>query len=657
MIAGADGRERLRAIVDAARTQTPLAVETGEDEEHLTAAIRWLFRSQDAVDGRGSAATYNLLLGWEPPYPETTGYIIPSLYAYADGVGSGTDLGREARDRASTMVDWLETVQLPCGAFPGGTGEDGDPNVFNTGQAVFGLVEAARRTDDASYAAAVEEACDWLVDVQDEDGAWRSFDYEGEVHSYTTRVGWALLEGATVVENRADAYRDAAAANLRWARGKRRPNGWFDDAAFTPGDDPFLHTIAYTIRGLLEGGVRLDDDDLVAAARGSADVLLELQRRLGPLKGAYDAEWSPSRYHCLTGNAQMGIVWLRLHELTGEQKYRLAARESAEFLKRHQALSGADPIRGALPGSYPHVGRYLFLRYPNWATKFFADLLMGLAALPTPKSTPSRNDSGPLRVCLLFDGEYTERWAADAIEHMLAETETEISLVVINEDAGLLSSENVKRGVKHPAYAAYRLASSLPLPGTEDASHDDASHDDAVHIGEITGVDGAEWIRTHPTNVDGLWNELPEPVVARVAETSDVVFRRGFGLLRGSILSATEHGVLSYHHGDPRAYRGGPAGFWEYMHGEEEAGTIVGTLTDEGNVGPVHSYRSVDIGDCETWGEVRRKIYTGSVEQLAEAMSRIRDDDRDPMLIDDLGPAYHPPTARDLLAYGHRRYT
>ncbi|WP_436935630.1 hypothetical protein [Halovenus marina] len=637
-------RTRIRTVARAAQTQIPAFADTGSDREHLDAAIDWLNLSQDVTSGCGSAATYNLVLGWEDPYPETSGYIVPTLYRYAD-----RNPESDAFERATAMAEWLCSVQHPQGSIPEGTGETGDPNVFNTGQVVFGLVEAYRRTGTEQFKAATRDACDWLVEIQDDSGAWTAFDYKGDVHTYTTRVAWALLEGATVVDERADRYREAAENNLRWAVGKRRSNGWFEDAAFTSDADPYLHTIAYTIRGLLSGSALLNDDSLWGAAKESADVLLELQQQEGQLKGAYDEQWSPSWYYCLTGNAQMALIWLQLYEATNDREYLLAARSTAEFLKRHQPLTGPDPVRGGVPGSYPHVGRYLFLRYPNWAVKFFADLLLELQTV-SPPARPAAETGDRCRVCLLFDGEYTEQWVKEAIEQMLSETDAEITLVVINEDAGLLGSENVKRGRKYPAYAAFWLASKLVSGLTEGEAYDNP-----VHISDITDVADATWIRTYPTAVSGLWKELPSEVVDEVRSSADLVFRRGFGLVRGDILTATEYGVLSYHHGDPRAYRGGPAGFWEFMHDEETAGMIVQSLSDDLDAGTIQAHETVNIHGCQSWSEIKRKLYTESTGLLAEAVETVQDDTQDPMIVEDLGPVYHPPSAAELSTFSLKR--
>lgn len=165
----------------------------------------------------------------------------------------------------------------------------------------------------------------------------------------------------------------------------------------------------------------------------------------------------------------------------------------------------------------------------------------------------------------------------------------------------------------------------------------------------------AKWIRTYPTEVSGLWKELPTEVVEEVSARADLVFPRGFGLLRGDILSATEYGVLSYHHGDPRKYRGGPAGFWEFMNDEETAGMMVQALSSDLDAGRVYAYDEIDIQEYQSWEEIRWALYLRSIRLLAEAVTTVQDETKEPMVIDELGPVYHPPSAVDLSKFCFKR--
>ena len=637
---------RVAPIADSLDSQLPQDSRVESDEVHLDAAIEWLRHSQDVTDTGGSAATYNLLLGWEEPYPETSGYIIPSLFEYADRFDDD-----EVRARAIEMAEWVLSTQHETGSFPGGTGETGAPNAFNTGQILLGLAEAYRQTGEAKYHNAVRDACDWLVTAQSEVGHWAEHDYQSRPHVYSARISWAILVGDELLEDGTDTYRRTAGRNLRWVLDNQLSNGWFEQASFEAGDAPFLHTIAYTIRGLLESGWLLGDDEIVTGGKRAADRLLDIQSNDGSLKGSYDEAWRPGWYHCLTGNAQMALVWARLYESTGDHDYLIGARTAVQFLKRHQSLDGPADTRGGIPGSYPIVGRYMYLRYPNWSAKFFADALLKLRALAadstdTDGGSTTERSADALRMCLLVDGEHVFRWVADAIAQLLSETDTEIPLVVINEDAGPLDSGNIKRGKRYPAYATYRILSG-PLGGATA----DSKYDDSVHLSEVPGVREAAWVRTYPDNVDGLWNELPAAAVDRIEATSDIVFRRGFGLVRGDVLTATEHGVISYHHGDPKEYRGGPAGFWEFMHDEATAGMMVQSLTDELDAGTVQAYSEVDLTDCGSWGEIRSRLYNRSTHLLTEAVRTIRSETDEPMRVDELGPIRNPPSAVELGQY------
>ena len=72
--------------------------------------IAWLGRAQDHSTSRdgGVARHYSLTEGWSTSYPETTGYIVPTLIDY--GLESGQ---REPIERARRMLDWLVSIQYP----------------------------------------------------------------------------------------------------------------------------------------------------------------------------------------------------------------------------------------------------------------------------------------------------------------------------------------------------------------------------------------------------------------------------------------------------------------------------------------------------------------------------------------------------------------
>ena len=87
--------------------------EAGTDFEHLDTAMLWLRDAQAAVPG-GVSARYDLARGWQPAYPETSGYIIGTLLHHADVTGRP---GGVARARA--IGDWLLGIQDPTGFVAG----------------------------------------------------------------------------------------------------------------------------------------------------------------------------------------------------------------------------------------------------------------------------------------------------------------------------------------------------------------------------------------------------------------------------------------------------------------------------------------------------------------------------------------------------------
>ena len=347
----------------------------GSDLEHLAATMAWLCAAQDAMPAGGVSAFYDVRAGtWGPPYPETTGYIIPTFFDYAALSGDDT-----FRTRAVRMANWLLTLQLDGGAFPiGPLWPDWEraPLVFDTGQIIHGLVRVYEETTRQDFLESARRAGDWLVKIQDPDGAWRKHTSLDIVHTYNVRTTWGLLRLYQASQD--PLYRQAAERNLAWALDDQDPDGWFRNAHFRVGEDPLTHTIAYTIEGLLESGVLLGNQKVIHAAQRAAEALCQRQNQDGFLRARYGPGWrSDLSWSCLTGDAQMAILWQRSYQLTGDPGYLRAAEAANAYVKQAQnRASGLPGVMGGIAGSHPIYAGYEPYRNLNWAAKFFADSLL-----------------------------------------------------------------------------------------------------------------------------------------------------------------------------------------------------------------------------------------------------------------------------------------
>jgi len=128
----------------------------------------------------------------------------------------------------------------------------------------------------------------------------------------------------------------------------------------------------------LESGIFLSEPRYINIARKAADVLLELQSQDGFLRARYGMGWkSQLNWSCLTGAAQMAVIWIRLYELTNEENYVQGALDAIRYIKKRQStVAKLRGVRGGVAGSFPIYCDYEPYRNLNWAAKFFADGLM-----------------------------------------------------------------------------------------------------------------------------------------------------------------------------------------------------------------------------------------------------------------------------------------
>lgn len=257
------------------------------------------------------------------PYPEVTGYFVPTLYACGE-----TELAR-------TCTRWLVSIQLSDGAFPA---PDGVPYSFDTAQVMRGLSAALDQGEDVETP--LRRACDWMVGQIDANGRLKTPSTElwGDIANDLIHVyaAYPLIEAGKLL--REPEYEQAG----------RFVQSWYVKQDGLVPFNRLSHFHAYAMEALVE----LGETELALA--GMADVE-RLQRRDGSVPAYPDVKWV-----CSTGIAQYAGVWYRLG------KYDRADR-ALDYLDTLQNKSGG------WNGSYGDGAKYIPGAEISWAVKYYLD--------------------------------------------------------------------------------------------------------------------------------------------------------------------------------------------------------------------------------------------------------------------------------------------
>jgi hypothetical protein len=374
--------EEARMVAQVEKRTSPTVVTPSH--RHLEAAISWLKRAQDSSNSGGVGWGYRarrpvrtlIPLGWVAPYPETTGYIIPTMIRFSDLNGD-----EDCLNRARRMTAWELSIQLEDGGIQGGIfGEQPvASSTFVTGQVLFGFLAAYNRFPEKEIRAGAIRAGEFLLDCLNDTGRFA----KGYSHfcapgakAYEVRTGLALAELGDLVDDQR--FRIAASRVADYALSVQEANGWFRENDLDDHDRPLTHTIGYVMEGLHGIGVRLGRRECVEAVQRTLNHIVPLIRPDGFMAGRWRSDWTPAvDWACLTGSAQIAGVFLRMHEQTQTPEYLEAGRKLLGFVCFTQDLrTGIPGLDGGIRGAYPFDGEYGPWCVLNWATKFFCDSMM-----------------------------------------------------------------------------------------------------------------------------------------------------------------------------------------------------------------------------------------------------------------------------------------
>ncbi len=351
-----------------------------ENKKHIELATDWLLKAQQVGDDQGYSRGFYLYKGgWDKSYIETTGYIIPTLLKV-----SRTYNNKKYYDSALNAGQWLLSKQTKQGGFCGI--DASDELVFDTGQVLYGLValyelEESSQDFKLQYETAIEKAASWLCDVQDDDGSWTKYGYEGIAHSYYSRVSSILYRVGELMNNQN--YKDCAEKHINWVISQQNEVGFFQKLQFTAQEkNSVLHSIIYVLEGLYDYYLMTKNEVVLQSMLKNAEQLKRINLERDLLLGSqYDDNFNcVNSERCMTGLAQWAGLAFKLHQLTKDEGYLHCARKTIFYLKSKQFTEGK--VRGSLAGSVPFWGFYAKFRAINWGVKFFIDALLEHQKMP-----------------------------------------------------------------------------------------------------------------------------------------------------------------------------------------------------------------------------------------------------------------------------------
>lgn len=301
---------------------------------HFKKAVEWI--KEYSINA--SAITISSVE--QRPYPEVTGYYIPSLLQWNE------------TDCAQAYADWLLSVQNPDGSW---MGSHTAPYAFDSGQILKGLVAMYNRKPSEVMARAIIKGCDWITGHIDDRGSMATVpdipQWAGAVPDGILLYALEPIRKAAQIFNREDWHERAEKAVGHFLG--RKDLTLFSECTLS-------HFHAYICEALCDLGYH----DRAADAMRQIE---KLQRSDGSVPAYPHVRWI-----CSTGLIQYSIIW-----------YKLGIRDRAD-LALDFAVGLQNPS-GGWYGSYPssqllyrifggkNTPKYFPKVEISWAVKFFLD--------------------------------------------------------------------------------------------------------------------------------------------------------------------------------------------------------------------------------------------------------------------------------------------
>jgi methionyl-tRNA formyltransferase len=125
----------------------------------------------------------------------------------------------------------------------------------------------------------------------------------------------------------------------------------------------------------------------------------------------------------------------------------------------------------------------------------------------------------------------------------------------------------------------------------------------------------------------------------------------GYGIVKESMINLVPQGILSYHHGNMRKYRGMPPAFWELYNNEKEMGMTLQRLSTGLDCGEPIVEKQIPIEKGVSFPALEHRLLEESIDMMYQAVQKISDNHYQTQSIDKLGKVYTLPNLREWLLF------
>lgn len=226
----------------------------------------------------------------------------------------------------------------------------------------------------------------------------------------------------------------------------------------------------------------------------------------------------------------------------------------------------------------------------------------------------------------------------NVLQHILDDSRFVIKLAVIDDKPTDKITRKLRRNVKHKRGGYIMLMAAQQLHSkSQSQPSEEFFRKQNIDVFKTSTLYSTKSIST----IDSYFLDV-------------LVLLSGFGVIKKPLLHNCPQGILSYHFGNLRKYRGGPPAFWELFNGRSDMGLTVQKITERWDCGIPIVEKTVEIKINDDLPSLQKRVFEECEDMMHRALKNISNKKFKPEIIHHYGKIYTLPNFNQWLRLNYR---